>query len=152
MSLAAAAAAAAAASSTLLRASNLCVARPVPVTAGHQLVPSGVASCIRTVSGRRAAVVRAAAAGDGGAPASALPAALLFDCDGVLVDTEKDGHRISFNETFAEVRFLPSIVPFISILLMRLHDVDLFYGPSSLNRWLTDHSLFSSDKFVLQRS
>lgn len=32
-----------------------------------------------------------------------LPAALLFDCDGVLVDTEKDGHRISFNETFAEV-------------------------------------------------
>uniref|UniRef100_A0A1D1YL23 Protein CbbY n=1 Tax=Anthurium amnicola TaxID=1678845 RepID=A0A1D1YL23_9ARAE len=31
-----------------------------------------------------------------------LPAALLFDCDGVLVDTEKDGHRISFNETFAE--------------------------------------------------
>eukprot|EP00268_Persea_americana_P059577 TRINITY_DN7331_c0_g1_i2.p1 TRINITY_DN7331_c0_g1~~TRINITY_DN7331_c0_g1_i2.p1 ORF type:complete len:333 (+),score=70.53 TRINITY_DN7331_c0_g1_i2:80-1078(+) len=34
--------------------------------------------------------------------ASSLPSALLFDCDGVLVDTEKDGHRISFNETFAE--------------------------------------------------
>ncbi|CBI14891.3 hypothetical protein VitviT2T_026520 [Vitis vinifera] len=33
---------------------------------------------------------------------SALPSALLFDCDGVLVDTEKDGHRISFNDTFAE--------------------------------------------------
>lgn len=29
-----------------------------------------------------------------------LPAAILFDCDGVLVDTEKDGHRVSFNETF----------------------------------------------------
>lgn len=29
-----------------------------------------------------------------------LPDALLFDCDGVLVDTEKDGHRISFNEAF----------------------------------------------------
>ncbi len=29
-----------------------------------------------------------------------LPAALLFDCDGVLVDTERDGHRISFNEAF----------------------------------------------------
>lgn len=28
--------------------------------------------------------------------------ALLFDCDGVLVDTEKDGHRISFNQTFEE--------------------------------------------------
>ncbi|CAA0818069.1 Haloacid dehalogenase-like hydrolase domain-containing protein [Striga hermonthica] len=36
-----------------------------------------------------------------GAPA-VLPKALLFDCDGVLVDTEKDGHRISFNDTFAE--------------------------------------------------
>ena len=23
-----------------------------------------------------------------------------FDCDGVLVDTERDGHRISFNEAF----------------------------------------------------
>lgn len=37
------------------------------------------------------------------AEASAVPQALLFDCDGVLVDTEKDGHRISFNDTFAEV-------------------------------------------------
>ncbi|XP_059657237.1 CBBY-like protein [Cornus florida] len=33
---------------------------------------------------------------------SVLPSALLFDCDGVLVDTEKDGHRISFNDTFSE--------------------------------------------------
>lgn len=37
---------------------------------------------------------------------STLPAALLFDCDGVLVDTEKDGHRVSFNDTFAEVGVL----------------------------------------------
>ncbi|EFJ48545.1 hypothetical protein VOLCADRAFT_104725 [Volvox carteri f. nagariensis] len=29
-----------------------------------------------------------------------LPEALLFDCDGVLVDTERDGHRVSFNEAF----------------------------------------------------
>ena len=36
---------------------------------------------------------------------STLPSALLFDCDGVLVDTEKDGHRISFNETFQEVLY-----------------------------------------------
>ncbi|TXG47493.1 hypothetical protein EZV62_026787 [Acer yangbiense] len=34
---------------------------------------------------------------------SVLPSALLFDCDGVLVDTEKDGHRISFNDTFTKV-------------------------------------------------
>ncbi|CAK9148341.1 unnamed protein product, partial [Ilex paraguariensis] len=30
-----------------------------------------------------------------------FPSALLFDCDGVLVNPEKDGHRISFNDTFA---------------------------------------------------
>jgi beta-phosphoglucomutase-like phosphatase (HAD superfamily) len=29
------------------------------------------------------------------------PEALLFDCDGVLVDTEKDGHRVSFNMAFS---------------------------------------------------
>ena len=28
--------------------------------------------------------------------------ALLFDCDGVLADTERDGHRPAFNETFRE--------------------------------------------------
>ena len=28
--------------------------------------------------------------------------ALIFDCDGVLADTERDGHRLAFNETFAE--------------------------------------------------
>jgi len=28
--------------------------------------------------------------------------ALLFDCDGVLADTERDGHRVSFNAVFKE--------------------------------------------------
>ena len=28
--------------------------------------------------------------------------ALIFDCDGVLADTERDGHRVAFNATFAE--------------------------------------------------
>jgi HAD superfamily hydrolase (TIGR01509 family) len=28
--------------------------------------------------------------------------ALVFDCDGVLADTEKDGHRVAFNQAFAE--------------------------------------------------
>ncbi|WP_329455295.1 HAD-IA family hydrolase [Streptomyces sp. NBC_01497] len=32
---------------------------------------------------------------------SAVPA-LIFDCDGVLADTERDGHLPAFNETFAE--------------------------------------------------
>lgn len=28
--------------------------------------------------------------------------ALIFDCDGVLVDTEKDGHRLAFNMAFSD--------------------------------------------------
>ena len=28
--------------------------------------------------------------------------ALIFDCDGVLADTERDGHRVAFNRTFEE--------------------------------------------------
>ena len=29
--------------------------------------------------------------------------ALVFDCDGVLADTERDGHRVAFNQTFREL-------------------------------------------------
>ena len=28
--------------------------------------------------------------------------ALIFDCDGVLADTERDGHRVAFNAAFVE--------------------------------------------------
>jgi len=28
--------------------------------------------------------------------------ALIFDCDGVLVDTERDGHRVAFNQAFSK--------------------------------------------------
>jgi HAD superfamily hydrolase (TIGR01509 family) len=31
--------------------------------------------------------------------------ALIFDQDGVIVDTERDGHRVAFNRTFAEFGF-----------------------------------------------
>ncbi len=30
---------------------------------------------------------------------------LIFDCDGVLADTERDGHRLAFNQTFHEFGF-----------------------------------------------
>jgi HAD superfamily hydrolase (TIGR01509 family) len=49
----------------------------------------------------RGSVAAKAASGSGSAPP--LPAALLFDCDGVLVDTERDGHRVSFNRAFKEM-------------------------------------------------
>ena len=29
--------------------------------------------------------------------------ALIFDCDGVIVDTERDGHRVAFNSAFASL-------------------------------------------------
>ncbi len=28
--------------------------------------------------------------------------AIIFDCDGVLADTERDGHRVAFNKAFAK--------------------------------------------------
>jgi HAD superfamily hydrolase (TIGR01509 family) len=31
--------------------------------------------------------------------------ALIFDCDGVLVDTERDGHRVAFNQAFEQAGF-----------------------------------------------
>jgi hypothetical protein len=62
-------------------------------TAGRACRPRPSAAPAR----RAATACRAAAAGAGGAP---LPEALLFDCDGVIVDTEKDGHRVSFNDAF----------------------------------------------------
>ncbi|MEO0407021.1 MAG: HAD family hydrolase [Cyanobacteria bacterium P01_A01_bin.135] len=34
---------------------------------------------------------------------SGLPKALIFDVDGTLADTERDGHRIAFNEAFADL-------------------------------------------------
>lgn len=34
-----------------------------------------------------------------------LPEALFFDQDGVIIDTEKDGHRVAFNKAFEEFGF-----------------------------------------------
>jgi len=59
------------------------------------------------VVGSRCVLPRRAARANGGAVVRAVrnvdyPEALLFDCDGVLVDTERDGHRVSFNKAFQE--------------------------------------------------
>lgn len=57
-------------------------------------------------SNRRKGCTMAVISASSDSSSSGLPSALLFDCDGVLVDTEKDGHRISFNDTFTEVLML----------------------------------------------
>ena len=31
--------------------------------------------------------------------------AIIFDCDGVLAETERDGHRVAFNRTFAQMGY-----------------------------------------------
>lgn len=35
----------------------------------------------------------------------AIMKAIIFDCDGVLADTERDGHRVAFNKAFAKKGF-----------------------------------------------
>jgi len=65
-----------------------------------QLRQSGLHN--RTTSTSRATAMRRAFSVCASSSGSELPAALLFDCDGVLVDTERDGHRVSFNAAFEQ--------------------------------------------------
>lgn len=46
--------------------------------------------------------------------------ALIFDCDGVLVDTERDGHRVAFNMAFAEkgIKVVWSVKEYKELLLI----------------------------------
>lgn len=85
----------------------------------------------------RTSVVTCSAAASSSSPPSALPSALLFDCDGVLVDTEKDGHRISFNDTFQEVKFphsLLSLPTSFLVLVRSLVVIALVLGTLVWNR------------------
>lgn len=68
--------------------------RPRAPAARAPRAPAPRAAAARAAPGRSTRADLRAAAG------AALPEALLFDCDGVIVDTEKDGHRVSFNEAF----------------------------------------------------
>ena len=57
---------------------------------------NGSTASLRTYSSLRSATAVCQAAALQG------PDALLFDCDGVLVDTEADGHRVAFNKAFKQ--------------------------------------------------
>ena len=64
-----------------------------------------VPSCA-TTTGRKARAAQLRSRGASGhvarAHSSPARAALLFDCDGVLADTERDGHRVTFNAAFKQ--------------------------------------------------
>ncbi|CAM9849297.1 unnamed protein product, partial [Hapterophycus canaliculatus] len=66
---------------TTIRASTRCGPRPNSLAAVSQAFVSPVES-----------------SADG--QTQYLPQALIFDCDGVLADTERDGHRPAFNAAF----------------------------------------------------
>ncbi|XP_057435791.1 CBBY-like protein [Lotus japonicus] len=71
------------------------------LTGTSTLASLKISSSPATTTSMRTATRRRLSCSASASP-STLPSALLFDCDGVLVDTEKDGHRISFNQTFQE--------------------------------------------------
>ncbi|KAJ6676573.1 CBBY-LIKE PROTEIN [Salix viminalis] len=87
---------------TQTKTSSICSFRSHERTLSSSLLGTRIRVCNKTA---RTKVVDKSSTSNGItclASSSVLPSALLFDCDGVLVDTEKDGHRISFNDTFNE--------------------------------------------------
>lgn len=54
----------------------------------------GVSSSIRNLGGSRSSTTKI--------QAHQKLEAILFDCDGVLADTERDGHRLAFNIAFKD--------------------------------------------------
>ena len=54
--------------------------------------------------------------------------ALIFDCDGVLADTERDGHLPAFNQTFREFGLPQYLLP--SLLFV---NICLFLTPAGLS-------------------
>ena len=74
--------------------------RSSPITTLRQAVHySGDCHMPRRLRANLLTRTAAAAAGETEIPGGF---ALLFDCDGVLADTERDGHRVSFNKVFEE--------------------------------------------------
>ncbi|KAL4548439.1 hypothetical protein Ndes2526B_g01013 [Nannochloris sp. 'desiccata'] len=82
--------------------SSTCTSQPRAFTSVH--TNKQVNSIFTAKKCQRAATLRAVAPRSGVVVAALRnfdwPEALLFDCDGVLVDTEAEGHRVAFNEAF----------------------------------------------------
>lgn len=92
-----------------MRLSHVCLALAVKIAlyvkgSSAFVIPTWVSKFASTSSptasvGRSANLLEAATA-SGVEAEKQLPQALIFDCDGVLADTERDGHRPAFNAAF----------------------------------------------------
>ena len=69
---------------------------------------------------RSGAAPRSVVAG-GVRDAKATLSTLIFDCDGVLADTERDGHRVAFNLAFKEAG-------------LKVGDTDMMWGEDLYGR------------------
>ncbi|KAL4526550.1 hypothetical protein Ndes2526A_g00995 [Nannochloris sp. 'desiccata'] len=87
---------------SVMAPSSTCTSQPRAFTSVH--TNKQVNSIFTAKKCQRAATLRAVAPRSGVVVAALRnfdwPEALLFDCDGVLVDTEAEGHRVAFNEAF----------------------------------------------------
>ena len=64
--------------------------------------------------------------------------AIFFDQDGVIIDTEKDGHRVAFNRTFAEFGYD------FEWSVDRYHELlQVSGGKERMRRYFQDEGLFS---------
>jgi HAD superfamily hydrolase (TIGR01509 family) len=80
--------------------------------------------------------------------------ALIFDCDGVLVDTERDGHRVAFNKAFQEKGFdFEWDIPLYGELLKIAGGKERMRHYFDQNGWpaeATDHDAFLKEMHLLK--
>ncbi|KAF4353870.1 hypothetical protein F8388_010029 [Cannabis sativa] len=86
------------------KTSSIASLKPHDKTLSHSILGTSLIrpTTLTTTRGKASSPTTKITCSASSSSSSPLPSALLFDCDGVLVDTEKDGHRISFNDTFNE--------------------------------------------------
>jgi HAD superfamily hydrolase (TIGR01509 family) len=80
--------------------SSSATALPLPLPLIGALTTAGVAAWLATARRPRTTALRHHTGPTDGPQATR---ALLLDCDGTIVDTERDGHRIAFNRAFHQM-------------------------------------------------
>lgn len=80
----------------------LLLATPVAAFAPTSLANTGISSSRSFARGLLLSPLQSTATATSSQNPSPSLEAILFDCDGVLADTERDGHRLAFNIAFKE--------------------------------------------------